>query len=93
MITSVITSIVACNQTLAIMLTDQLCGHMEKDKKRFALYLENSAVVIAPLVPWSIAGSVPITSSGAPAVSLAAAVLLYLIPLCSLFIFRKITSF
>lgn len=41
-------------------------------------------VVLAPLVPWSIAGAVPLASAGAPEQSLLAACYLYLIPLCSL---------
>ena len=88
-ITSVISSCIACNQTLAIMLTNQLCSHLEKDKERFAIYLENSAVVIAPLIPWSIAGNVPLTSSGSPALSVVTAFYLYLVPMWGIVIFRK----
>jgi NhaC family Na+:H+ antiporter len=82
--TSVIASVVACNQTLTIMLTEQLCCHTEENKNKLAIYLENSAVVIAPLVPWSIAGSVPLTSAGAPLLSVVFAVFLYILPLYSL---------
>ena len=91
-ITAIISSCVACNQTLAIMLTNQLCSHHEKDKVRFAIYLENSAVVIAPLIPWSIAGSVPLTSSGSPSLSVLTAFYLYLVPMWSLIIFKKTKS-
>ena len=35
--------------------------------------LENSVVVLAPIVPWSIAGAVPLASAGAPEQSLLAA--------------------
>ena len=89
LITSVFSAMTACNQTLSIMLTNQLCGGLEKDKTKLALYLENSAVVVAPLVPWSIAGSVALTSAGAPMISIVAAVFLYLLPVYSLIIFRK----
>lgn len=88
-LTSIISGAVACNQTLAIMLTDQLCSKLEDDHERFAIYLENSAVVIAPLIPWSIAGNVPITSSGSPQSALLTAFYLYLIPICGLIAFRK----
>ncbi|MBR5308270.1 MAG: sodium:proton antiporter [Clostridia bacterium] len=91
-ITSIISSCIACNQTLAIMLTNQLCSHLEGDKERFAIYLENSAVVIAPLIPWSIAGNVPLTSSGSPALSVVTAFYLYLVPLWSFIIFKKSKS-
>lgn len=84
--TSIIASMIACNQTLSIMLTQQLCDTVEQDEKRFAIHLENSAVVVAPLIPWSIAGAVPLTSIAAPASSLFAACYLYLLPLWSLII-------
>ena len=86
---SVFTSAVSCNQTLAIILSDSLCSKLEKDKKQFAIDLENSVVVIAPLIPWSIAGAVPITSAGAPAASLLTAFYLYLLPLYYLFVRKK----
>ena len=86
LITSVIASVVACNQTLTIMLTEQLCCHTEENKSKLAVYLENSAVIIAPLVPWSIAGNVPLTSAGAPVLSIGCAVFLYILPLYSLMV-------
>ena len=49
-----------------------------------AIGLENTAVVLAPLVPWSIAGAVPLATLGAPTAALAAACYLYLIPLWDL---------
>lgn len=84
LVTSILTSVMACNQTLAIMLTDQLCSITEPDKLRFANNLEDSAVLIAPLVPWSIACAVPLTAAGAPGYSVLFAVFLYLLPLCDL---------
>ena len=83
---SVFASAIACNQTLAIMLTHQVCDDLIEDKNVFASYLEDTAVVIAPLMPWSIAVSVPLTSIGAPAAALLAAFFLYLIPLWNLFL-------
>jgi NhaC family Na+:H+ antiporter len=83
MVTSALTSLISCNQTLAIILTHQLCDGAEKDKNKAAINLENTAVVISPLVPWSIAAAVPLTSSGAPTASLLTAVFLYILPLWS----------
>ena len=75
----------ACNQTLTIMLTHQLCGGLygddESERSAQAIDLEDSAVVIAPLIPWSIAGAVPLATINAPTLSLAAATFLYLLPL------------
>lgn len=83
-IVSIITSMISCNQTLAIILTDNLCNELNEDRQDFAIDLENSVVVIAPLIPWSIAGAVPLTSAGAPTASLFAACFLYLLPLYTL---------
>ena len=84
LLTSIIAGMVACNQTLTIMLTDQLCSNTEPNKEKFALILENSAVVVAPLIPWSIAGGVPLASVGCPTASLCFALFLYLLPICEI---------
>lgn len=81
---SIFTSMISCNQTLAIILSDSLCSKLEPDREQFAIDLENSVVVIAPLIPWSIAGAVPLTSAGSPTASLFAACFLYLLPLYTL---------
>ena len=80
MVTSVITSMVACNQSLAIMLTSQLCAEVEPDREQFAIDIENSTVTIAPLVPWSIAGGVPLATIGGPTACILFACFLYLLP-------------
>ena len=84
LLTSVVTSAISCNQTLAIMLTSQLCGENRPEKSSFALDLENTVVVIAPMIPWSIAGAVPLAAIGAPNSSIGAAFYLYLLPLWGL---------
>lgn len=80
LLTAVISGVVACNQTLTIMLTDQLTGHLPVEKEKFALDLEDSAVVVSPLIPWSIAGAVPLTTIGAPKLSVVFACFLYCLP-------------
>lgn len=70
--------------TLAVMLTHQLCLNVEPDRRRLALDLENTVIVVAPLIPWSIAGAVPLAAIGAPEGSLLFSFYLYLIPLCCL---------
>ena len=57
---------------------------MEPDRRRLALDLENTVIVVAPLIPWSIAGAVPLAAIGAPERSLLFSFYLYLIPLCCL---------
>ena len=83
---SVFASAIACNQTLAIMLTHQVCDDLIEDKNTFASYLEDTAVVVAPLMPWAIAVSIPLASIGAPATALLSAFFLYLIPLWDLLV-------
>ena len=80
-LTAIVASMIACNQTLAIMLTNHLCKQEENDNEEFAIVLEDTAVVIAPLIPWSIAGAVPLASIGAPTQSICFACFLYLLPI------------
>ena len=79
--TAALASLIACSQTLAILLTSQLCTQENPDQGAFACDLEDSAVVVAPLVPWCIAGSAPLAAIGAPLSSLLFACYLYFIPL------------
>ena len=84
LLTALLTGLVACNQTLTIILTHQLCAPSQKDGEEFAINLEDSAVLVAPLIPWSIAGATPLSTVGAPTASIALACYLYLLPLCEL---------
>jgi NhaC family Na+:H+ antiporter len=84
--TSIFTSMIACNQTLAVLLTHQLYDknntqESSQQASQFAIDLENSVVVIAALIPWSIAAGVPLASIGAPTSSLLAACFLYILPI------------
>lgn len=78
---SIPAAMIACNQTLAIMLTNQLASKLSTDKEKLALYLENSVVLIAALIPWSIAGNVPLAAVGAPTKCMLTACFLYVLPL------------
>ena len=84
LLTALLAGLVACNQTLTIILTHQLCAPSQKDGEAFAINLENSAVLVAPLIPWSIAGATPLSTVGAPTASIVLACYLYLLPLCEL---------
>ena len=85
---AILTCLIACNQTLAIMLSHALCRE-DQSSQELAIGLENTAVVIAPLIPWSIAGAVPLTTLGAPTAAILAACYLYLIPLWDLVVHLK----
>ncbi len=78
---SIGTSCIACNQTLAIMLTHQLCNDLQANREKLVVTLADTVVVIAPLVPWSIAGAVPLAMLGAPAASVCFAFFLIITPL------------
>lgn len=82
---AVISSMIACNQTLAIMLTHQLCGKLLPHRQDMMTALENTAVPVPALIPWSIAGAVPLAAIGAPETSLLTAWYLWAVVLWNLF--------
>lgn len=88
-ITAFLTCMISCNQTLSIILTNQLCNDVIPDDYKRANSLENTSVVVAPLIPWSIASAVPLATISAPTNSVLAACFLYILPLYSFFLFNK----
>ena len=84
-VTAAVISIISCSQALAILLTHQLCKDTEDDPYRAASYLEDTVVVLAPLVPWGVAGAVPLAAVGAPGAAIFTACYLYFLPLWNLF--------
>lgn len=77
---SIPVSAISCNQTLATILTDQLCRQLAPTRQERAIHLENSVILIAALVPWSIACSVPCAALGVGMECLPYALYLYLVP-------------
>ncbi len=84
LLVSIPAALIACNQTLTIMLTQQISSKSDIEPETMALYLADSALVIAALVPWSIAGSVPLATVGVSNASMAVACYLYILPLIQL---------
>lgn len=76
-----ISSLIGSNQTLAIIMTRDLSRKIMPDGKELALAIEDTAVVMSALVPWCIAGAVPLTFIGAPISSMLFAFYLYALPL------------
>ena len=80
---------VFCNQSVAIIMGEQLMGesYRRRDASRqtLAIDMANSTVVLAAWIPWSIAISVPLSMLGADMRAMPYAVLVFLIPLCYLF--------
>jgi Na+:H+ antiporter, NhaC family len=93
-ISSLLTASFSCNQTLAVMLTHQF-EHKIYEKRRLSNYrlaldLENTVILISPLIPWNIAGAVPAAALSADAGFIIYAFYLFLVPLTNLFT-RKMT--
>ena len=80
-VTALVSGMIACNQTLATMLTHQLCAELTESASDCALDLEDTSIVLSALIPWSIAGAVPLSTLGAPVSAMAFAFYLYLLPL------------
>ena len=78
-------SIIGCTQTLAIVIVFQIMknqkAYMGIGRKQMALDLENSVVVMAPLIPWNIAGAVPAESIGVGSLFIPFAFYLYIVPI------------
>lgn len=81
LITAILACMLSCNQSLAVILTNELSQSYEPDEKTRASWLENTVIVIAPLIPWSIASAVPLAILGVPVQSLLYAWYLYLLPI------------
>ena len=90
LLTAIVTCMIACNQSLATILTNDLSRGYQPDNKKRAAWMENTVIVIAPLIPWNIAGAVPIAILGVPDSSLFFAWYLYLLP--ALLLFNGIVS-
>lgn len=82
-----------CTQTIAILLTQELVSKKYDQAQLPADYLatdlENTVVVIAPLIPWNIAGLVPATILMTDSGFIPFACYLYLIPLCNWLLLRS----
>lgn len=89
---SIMTGSFGCSQVLAVMLTYQFVRNMYNsagiDKYELAVDIENTAVVIAPLIPWNIAGAVPAAALNAESSYMVYSYYLYLLPLIILIVKR-----
>lgn len=77
-----------CNQTIGAIMQNQLSaalyGDSEKERYEKMSDMENSVILVAGLVPWCIASSVPLGMLGANARSIPAALYLWMVPLARL---------
>jgi len=84
-LSSIISGAIACNQSLGIILTHELCEELE-DKQNKAIILENTIVLLAGLIPWNIAMAVPLKTVDIGLMSGLFAFYLYFLPLWNLFL-------
>ena len=80
---------VLCNQAVTSMMGAQLLEGAYDDREELAMDIENSGILIAGLIPWSIACSIPLAMLGAGNGAVLYALLLWLIPGCYLFTRKK----
>lgn len=89
---SIVSAAFGCSQTIAILLTQQLVQEKYEqeqfDNYQLAIDLENTAVVLSPLIPWNIAGLVPATLLMTDSGFIPYAFYLYLLPCFSLVQFK-----
>lgn len=90
---SIASSAFGCSQALAVILSHMLIRNTyEKNgigAEELAIDIENTAIVIAPIIPWNIAVLVPLATLNAGIASIAFAFYLYLIPLTN-FVYLKV---
>ena len=84
-LSSIISGAIACNQSLGIILTHELCEELE-DKENMAIILENTIVLLAGLIPWNIAMALPLKTIDIGLMSGLFAFYLYFLPLWNLFL-------
>ena len=84
-LSSIISGAIACNQSLGIILTNELCEEIV-DKQKRAIILENTVILLTGLIPWNIAMGVPLKTIGVGFMSGLFAFYLYFLPLWNLFL-------
>lgn len=91
MIVGIVSAAFGCTQTIAILMTHQLVREKYEqrlDGYQLATDIENTAVILSPLIPWNIAGLVPATMLMSDSGFIPYAVYLYLIPLLNFIQFK-----
>lgn len=82
---SIATAAFGCSQALAVILTHLLIkeGYNENgiSNSELACDIENTAIVISPLIPWNIAGLVPLTTLGVGLGAIIFSLYLFLLPI------------
>ncbi len=85
-LTCIAAGVTLCNQSIMVMMGEPLLrdvyAQQQISREELAVDLENSGIVLAALIPWNIAGSIPLQMLGVGPAAIPCMVLLYMIPLC-----------
>ena len=84
-LSSIVSGAIACNQSLGIILTNELCRELV-EKQKMSIILENTVILLVGLIPWNIAMDVPLKAIGVGFMSGLFAFYLYFLPLWNLFL-------
>ncbi|MHB9344187.1 Na+/H+ antiporter NhaC family protein [Fusobacterium polymorphum] len=84
-LSSIISGAIACNQSLGIILTNELSEELV-EKQKMAIILENTVILLVGLIPWNIAMDVPLKTLDVGIMSGPFAFYLYFLPLWNLFL-------
>ena len=88
-IVNILTGCFFCNQSVIVVLGEQLMApHYRRaglSRQTLAMDIANSGVMLAGLIPWSIAISIPLSMLDVGLEAIPWCILLYLVPLCYLF--------
>lgn len=92
-IVSIIAGMVGANQTIAVVMTEQIIENIYDEKKikriDLAKDIENSAIVIPSIIPWNIACYIPCTMLGIKGIKfIPYATYIWLIPICTYIYYR-----
>ncbi|MCQ2412059.1 MAG: hypothetical protein MJ057_03790 [Sphaerochaetaceae bacterium] len=78
---SVLSAMVFCNQTVCVMLSRQMLQSAYTDGSEMAMDISHTSSLIAAMVPWSIACSIPLALLGVGYSAMLFAFLVYLVPI------------
>lgn len=80
-----VSGMVFCNQSTCAVVATQLLEKPYREtgggNEELALDVENSGIIMSPLIPWNISVSIPLQMLGVGAAAIPYAVLLYMLPL------------
>lgn len=88
LVTGAVTAVIACNQTLSVILTEQLTRDAAKSigvgSADRAMHMENSVIVVSSLIPWNLCCATQLSVLAAPAGCLLYAIYLFAVPVINL---------